>query len=166
MHVQVLPEDLLPHVSEGSNTCSKPWEVGQHWLSVCLLGYCKCKRCTHTHTHTHHVCCKIHQVIAYWHATMSAGISVMNVAKAFNVSTLPLCQLGYLFKQRVTWMQAEWDGGGRYRDYTWFNPVVSWYGKDPSVIDSDSPCKAFSPPPNMSSLAPLFTSASCEWGCV
>lgn len=74
---------------------------------------------------------------------MSAGICVMNAAKAFKVSTHPLCQLGYLFNQRVTWMQAECDGGGRYRDYTLFNPLVSWYRKVPSVIESDSPRKAF-----------------------
>lgn len=108
-----------------------------------LLRYSKCKSCRHTHTQ-HFYPATFNQVIACWCATMSAGMCVMNAAKAFKVSTLPLCQLGYLFNQRVTWMQAECDGGGRYRDYTLFNPAVSRFRKDiPFVMESDSPCKAF-----------------------
>lgn len=55
---------------------------------------------------------------------MSAEICVMNAAGALKVSTLPLSSQGYLFKQRVTWMQAECDGGGSYSDNTsFFVPV-------------------------------------------
>lgn len=48
----------------------------------------------------------------------------MNAAGALKVSTLPLSSQGYLFKQRVTWMQAECDGGGSYSDNTSFSVPV------------------------------------------
>lgn len=98
----------------------KAWEVSWQWLALCFLRCSKCWRCRHTHIHTPFLHYNIHLVIAYLYATMSAGICVMNLAQAFKVSTLPLCQLGYLFNQHVTWMRAECDGGGGYRDYTLF----------------------------------------------
>lgn len=45
-------------------------------------------------------------------------------------STLPLFQLGCLFNQRVSWMQAERDGGGRCRDYTFFVRLPFLIGSD------------------------------------
>lgn len=48
---------------------------------------------THTHTHTPFLPCNIHQENAHWYATIGPS----------KVSTLPLCQLDYLFDQRGTW---------------------------------------------------------------
>lgn len=57
-----------------------------------------------THIYTQHILpCNISQVIAYSCATMSAWIPLMYAARAFRQSVLPLFQLSYLFKQRVTW---------------------------------------------------------------
>lgn len=40
-------------------------------------------------------------------------LSEINPAWAFKVRSLPLCQLDYLFNQRVTWLQAVSGEGGR-----------------------------------------------------
>lgn len=82
------------------NNLSKPWYV---WL-----GFMFSEIDADTHTHMHHL------VIAYLYATM---LFVMNAAQAFKLSALPLFQLGCLFNQRVIFIQAEWDGDGRYCVY-------------------------------------------------
>lgn len=161
------PEDLISNASERRRRKKRhPASLEKcHINDLAVYAYWDTVSVEGAHTHTPFLPCNIHQVIAYWYATMSVGISVMNAAQAFELSTLPLCQLGYLFNQRVIWMQAEWDGGGRYRDYTLFNPVVSWKGKDPSVIEIDSPCNAFSPPP-ISIIVNTIIHSSKLWVCV
>lgn len=127
-----------------------------------------------THTHTPFLPCNIHQENAYWYATMSAGMSVMNPAWAVKVSALLLCQLDYLFDQRGTW-----NAGGEWWRWQipWFFIIFScqltrWCvvtGRYPPRLRVIHPAKVSHHLSSPSSLAPLSMSGEgacdCVWVC-